>query len=221
MDTYVTIYHNLLNQNNPSKNQSDTMEILKHPMGPYQTNCYIVRIDGKEIIIDPGVGATGWVIANVTHPVAILNTHGHFDHVWSNQELKEKLKIPLYTPKDDVFLLQNSSWMADLPPSFPDVEVQGDQEYNIEGIEVKFHHFPGHCPGCSMIEIGDVMFSGDFLFHNSIGRYDFPYSSPVDMKKSLEKMRLMKEDKTLYPGHGESTTLFHEQRNVDYWLRML
>lgn len=197
------------------------MEILKHPMGSYQTNCYIVRIDGKEIIIDPGVDATNWVMEHVTRPIAILNTHGHFDHVWSNQELKEKLNIPLYTPKGDVFLLTNSTWMPDLPPSFPDVEVNGDQTYNLEGIEVKFHHFPGHCPGCSMIEIDNVMFSGDFLFQNSIGRYDFPYSSSEDMKKSLEKMKLLQENKTLYPGHGEKTTLFHEQRNVDYWLNRL
>ncbi len=197
------------------------MTILKRPMGEYQTNCYIVRIEDKEIIIDPGMGATQWVMANVTNPIAILNTHGHFDHVWSNQELKEKLNIPLYTPKGDVFLLQSSTWMPSLPPSYPDVEVEGDATLEIEGITVKFHHFPGHCPGCSMIEIGEVMFSGDFLFQNSIGRYDFPYSNAHDMKKSLEKMTRMREDKTLYPGHGDSTTLFREQKNAPYWLGML
>lgn len=197
------------------------MTILKRPMGEYQTNCYIVRIEDKEIIIDPGMGATQWVMANVTNPIAILNTHGHFDHVWSNQELKEKLNIPLYTPKGDVFLLQSSTWMPSLPPSYPDVEVESDATLEIGGITVKFHHFPGHCPGCSMIEIGEVMFSGDFLFQNSIGRYDFPYSNAQDMKKSLEKMMQMREDKTLYPGHGDSTTLFREQKNAPYWLRML
>lgn len=197
------------------------MEILRQPMGPYQTNCYIVKTQGKDLIIDPGVGATEWVLKNVTNPIAILNTHGHFDHVWSNHELQTKLNIPLYTPQGDVFLLQSSEWMPDLPPSFPDVEVKGDQTFNLEGIEIKFHHFPGHCPGCSMIEIEDAIFSGDFLFHDSIGRYDFPYSSPDEMKKSLEKMRLIPYDKTLYPGHGETTTLSHEQRNVDYWLRRL
>jgi hydroxyacylglutathione hydrolase len=197
------------------------MEILRQPMGEYQTNCYIVKIDDKELIIDPGMGATAWVLANVTNPIAILNTHGHFDHVWSNQELKEKLNIPLYTPKGDIPMLTGSSFMPDLPPSYPDIEVVGDATFNLMGITVKFHHFPGHCPGCSMIEIEDVMFSGDFLFHNSIGRYDFPYSSATDMKESLEKMKLMTEDKTLYPGHGGSTTLFREQKNADYWLRML
>ena len=197
------------------------MEILRQPMGPYQTNCYIAKIDGKDFIIDPGVGATQWVLDNVTNPIAILNTHGHFDHVWSNDELQSKLNIPLYTPQGDTFLLSSSEWMPDLPPSYPDVEVIGDQTFDFDGVQVKFHHFPGHCPGCSMIEIEDVMFSGDFLFHDSIGRYDFPYSSPEDMKKSLMKMSSMKENKTLYPGHGNSTTLFHEQHNVGYWLQRL
>ncbi|MGB6020444.1 MAG: MBL fold metallo-hydrolase, partial [Sulfurimonadaceae bacterium] len=64
------------------------MQIKVQPMGMYQTNCYIVTVDGKDFIIDPGVNATEWVKANVTNPVAVLNTHAHFDHVWSNQEVK-------------------------------------------------------------------------------------------------------------------------------------
>ena len=187
-------------------------------MGPYQTNCYIVTDNGADIIIDPGVDATAWVKANVTNPVAILNTHGHFDHVWSNQELKEHFGIPLYTPKGDVMLLQKSNWMPGLPPSSPDVEVEGDVTYTLGGIEVKFRHFPGHCPGCSTIEIGDAMFSGDFIFNRSIGRVDFPYSSPEAMKKSLKKFLKIDYDKKVYPGHGAATTIKAEQRNVPYWL---
>jgi len=190
-------------------------------MGDYQTNCYIVKMDGKEIIIDPGMGATEWVMANVTNPIAILNTHGHFDHVWSNSALQEKLGIPLYSPKGDMMLLQNSTWMPGLPPSTPDVEVDGDQTFDIGGIEVKFHHFPGHCPGCSMIEIGDVIFSGDFLFEGSIGRWDFPYSDGEAMRQSLKKFAGWTVDKPLYPGHGNPTSVAAEQRNVDYWLRVV
>jgi hydroxyacylglutathione hydrolase len=197
------------------------MQIKSKPMGPYQTNCYIVTVDGKDIIIDPGVGAAEWVKANVSNPVAILNTHGHFDHVWSNQELKEYYNIPLFTPKGDVMLLQKSGWMPDLPPSYPDVEVEGDQTFDIDGISVTFRHFPGHCPGCSVIEIGDAVFSGDFIFHNSIGRVDFPYSSPEAMKESLEKFRQIDYDKKVYPGHGGPTTIKAEQRNVPYWLKAI
>ena len=197
------------------------MKIKIQPMGVYQTNCYIVTADGKDFIIDPGVNATEWVINNVTNPVAILNTHGHFDHVWSNAELQEKLKIPLYTPKGDVMMLRDSSWMPDLPPSTPDYEVEGDAEIDFDGVKVKFRHFPGHCQGCSTIEIGDAMFSGDFIFDRSIGRTDFPYSSPEDMKKSLEKFKQLDFDKIIYPGHGEKTTIKQEQQHADYFINSL
>jgi len=197
------------------------MTIKVQPMGVYQTNCYIATVDGKDFIIDPGVNATEWVLANVTNPVAILNTHGHFDHVWSNAELQTKLEVKLYTPRGDVPLLTASEWMPDLPPSTPDVIVNPDEELDISGVKVKFRHFPGHCPGCSMIEIEDAMFSGDFIFERSIGRTDFPYSSPTDMKKSLEKFKLLDFDKTLYPGHGGTTTIKQEQQHSDYWINSL
>ncbi|MFA6196638.1 MAG: MBL fold metallo-hydrolase [Sulfurimonas sp.] len=197
------------------------MKIKVQPMGVYQTNCYIVTVDGKDFIIDPGVNATEWVINNVTNPVAILNTHGHFDHVWSNAELQEKLKIPLYTPKGDVMMLRDSSWMPDLPPSTPDYEVEGDAELDFDGVKVKFRHFPGHCQGCSTIEIGNAMFSGDFIFDRSIGRTDFPYSSPEDMKKSLEKFKKLDFDKIIYPGHGGTTTIKQEQQHADYFINSL
>ena len=197
------------------------MQIKKQPMGPYQTNCYIASVDGKDFIIDPGIDATEWVIKNVTNPVAILNTHGHFDHVWSNDELQKKLNIPLYTPEGDVMLLSESSWMPDLPPSTPDVKVKPNEVFDFDGVKVHFHHFPGHCPGCSMIEIADIMFSGDFIFEKSIGRTDFPYSSPNDMKDSLQRFKKLNFDKTLYPGHGNHTSIKQEQQYADYWINSL
>jgi len=197
------------------------MQIKVQPMGIYQTNCYIATVDGKDFIIDPGVNATDWVLANVTNPVAILNTHGHFDHVWSNAELQKKLGLQLYTPKGDIPLLQDNSWMPDLPPSMPDVAVQGDEEFDFGGVKVKFRHFPGHCPGCSTIEIEDAMFSGDFIFERSIGRTDFPLSNPSDMKKSLQRFKTLDYDKKIYPGHGNSTRIKQEQKYTDTWIATL
>jgi len=194
------------------------LDIKVRAMGMYQTNCYIVTIDSKDIIIDPGVDATSWVKQNVTNPIAILNTHGHFDHVWSNAQLQKELKIPLYTPKDDVMFLSNSTWMPDLPPSKPDVEVKPDEIFEIEGVKVEFKYFPGHTPGCSTIEIEDAMFSGDFIFFQSIGRVDFPYSNPQDMVKSLKKFQQLQYDKTIYPGHGTTTTIKAEQQHTPYWI---
>jgi len=197
------------------------MQIKTQAMGVYQTNCYIVTIDDKDFIIDPGVDATQWVINNVSNPVAILNTHGHFDHVWSNAELQKKLNIPLYTPEGDVMLLTGSNWMPDLPPSTPDIQVKPNEEFIFDGVKVKFRHFPGHCPGCSTIEIENAMFSGDFIFERSIGRTDFPYSSPQDMKESLKRFKELDYDKTIYPGHGGTTTIKQEQQYADYWINSL
>jgi len=187
-------------------------------MGPYQTNCYLVTIDGKDLIVDPGVNATEWVLSQVTNPVAILNTHGHFDHVWSNAELKEKLNIPIYCPAADAFMLASDPLGQGMPPSTPDVKVRGDENLQIEGIEVRYRHFPGHTPGCSVIEIGDAWFSGDFLFRDSIGRWDFPYSSAEQMLRSLQKAAAIEGDYTLYPGHGPTSTLKRERRNIPFWI---
>ena len=197
------------------------MNIKVQAMGDYQTNCYIVTKDGKDIIIDPGMNATEWVKKNVTNPIAILNTHGHFDHVWSNAQLQHDLRVKLYTPKDDAMMLKSSSWMPDLPPSIPDILVVANEELTIEDIKVKFRHFPGHTPGSSTIEIDDAMFSGDFIFKRTIGRTDFPYSNPQDMKKSLQKFQELDFDKTIYPGHGQTTTIKDEQKYAPYWIQQL
>ena len=197
------------------------MQIKIQPMGMTQTNCYIVTIDKKDIIIDPGMGATKWVIDNVTNPIAILNTHGHYDHVWSNAELQKALKIPLYCPKDDTFMLQKCPLGQPTPPSKPDYTVVGDEKLTIEGVELQYRHFSGHTPGCSIIQIKDVWFSGDFLFQQSIGRWDFPFSSGEAMVKSLEKAMKIEGDYTVYPGHGLSTTLKTEQRVMPYWIEQV
>ena len=197
------------------------MQIKIQPMGMYQTNCYIATIDGKDFIIDPGVDALEWIEQNVTNPVAILNTHGHFDHVWSNAKVQKTLNIPLYTPKGDLEMLKQSDWMKDLPPSVPDVVVDDTQEFDFDGVKVKFTHFPGHSPGCSVIEIGDVMFSGDFIFERSIGRTDLPYSNPDDMRESLKRFKSLDYDKVVYPGHGNPTTIKQEQQYADYWIESL
>jgi len=197
------------------------MNIQIQPMGPYETNCYIVTIDNKDFIIDPGVGATKWVLQNVTNPVAILNTHGHFDHIWSNDELSKELNIPLYCPKDDCFMLENDPLGRGAPKSFPDFEVEHDQKIVLEGVEFTFHFFPGHTPGCSAIQVENTLFTGDFIFSGSIGRVDFPFSSPEDMKKSIHKVLAWEEDFNIYPGHGGRTTLDRERHSLNSWLNYI
>ena len=194
------------------------MKILSRPMGPYQTNCYLVESEEGTLIIDPGVGATEWVLSRAKTPLAILNTHGHFDHVWSNAELKEKLGIPILCPEQDAFMLAADPLGQGMHPSTPDRLIRGDERLEIGGIPLRFRHFPGHTPGCSVIEIGDVWFSGDFLFRDSVGRWDFPYSSAEEMARSLQKALEIQGDFRILPGHGPETTLSREKRNIPFWI---
>ncbi len=193
------------------------MKLNFKPCGDLGTNCYILSTKSGDIIIDPGMNAASFVLENAKNPIAILNTHGHYDHVWSNKELKEKLNIPIYIHKEDAFFLERDIFGLGVPTSEADFLCEEGIMVDIKGVEVKFMHFPGHTPGCSMIEIGDFIFSGDFIFKNSIGRSDLPYSSDEVMLKSLKKFRELDFDKKLYPGHGESTTIKNEQKNTDYF----
>ncbi len=99
-----------------------------------------------------------------------------------------------------------------------DYKVSGEEYISIEGIKIKFRHFPGHTPGNSIIEIDDIWFSGDFLFKDSIGRWDFPYSSSKEMVESLKKVLKIKKNYKLLPGHNESSTLANEQKNIPLWI---
>jgi glyoxylase-like metal-dependent hydrolase (beta-lactamase superfamily II) len=197
------------------------MTIKSQAMGSYQTNCYIVTIDDKDLIIDPGMDATQWVIDNTTNPIAILNTHGHFDHVWSNAQLKSKLNIPIYCPKDDCFMLEDDPFEQGTPSSIADFKVEHDESITLDGIDIKFHFFPGHTPGCSAIQIKNTLFAGDFIFQGSIGRVDFPYSNPNDMKDSIKKVLNFKDDLVVYTGHGNPTSLFLEKVSLNNWLNYL
>ncbi len=199
------------------------MGIKIQPMGDYQTNCYIVTVNDKDFIIDPGVNATKWVLQYAKNPIAILNTHGHFDHVWSNKELSDKLNLKIYTPKDDNFMLEKDPYGLGMPPSCADILVEPDQEFDFDGIKVKFHHFPGHTPGCSAIELDGNLFTGDFIFNGSIGRTDFPFSSSEQMKQSIDKILAWDRTKDIriYPGHGSSTSLKREVDSLISWKNYL
>lgn len=206
------------------------MEILKKSFGIYETNCYIVKTNYGDFIIDPGVNSTKWVLENIKDPLAILNTHGHFDHIWCNAELKKNLNIPILCPKEDSFMLESDCFNLGLTPCPADILVKNDEKFyfnknglnkNNNGICIEFMFFPGHTPGSSMIKINNHIFSGDFIFKRSIGRTDFPYSSKKNMLESLKKIKNIGYDMPLYPGHGDNTTIKNEQKNIDVWIKTL
>lgn len=199
------------------------MKQLVKPMGRgYQTNCYILIQNDKSLIIDAGIDATDWVIANAPNPVAILNTHGHFDHIWSNSALQEKLNIPIYIHKLDEPMLRADPYALGTPPSKADVLVENEEWISLDGFKFRFVHMAGHTEGCCMIEFEDRIFSGDFLFDGTIGRYDFPHSNEDHMRESLERfMREFTTDKPIYAGHGNATSVMAVRRFVPRFIAMI
>ena len=136
-------------------------------------------------------------------------------------ELKNELKIPVYINKFDAFMCESDIFGYMKNTFVPDVLAQGDESFVVGDFSFKFHHFPGHTPGCSMIEIEDAMFSGDFLFKGSIGRWDFPYSDKNEMLESLKKCKNLKGDFALYTGHGAISTLKDERASLDRWIQIV
>ena len=197
------------------------MKILKKEFGMAVTNCYILDSGNEQIVIDPGEGAYEWVMENTTNLKAVFNTHGHYDHVFDNYKFNE-IGAEIYIHVSDAFLLDKNLAMMLKQSSKADVLAKDGDEFEVGKFRVKFHHFPGHTPGCCMLEVAcdgeKVMFSGDFLFKDTIGRFDFPYSNADDMRESLLKIAKFKDEFTLYPGHSGSTTLQTELKNIEYYL---
>ena len=195
------------------------MQILKRAFGEYVTNCYILKGERGDLVIDPGQGSFDWVMQNTGKIAAVLNTHGHFDHVYDDAKL-QRTGAKIYIHEEDAFMLRADPFETMPEPIEADVLVKGqEQSFEIAGFNVKFSLFAGHTPGSCMIEAGGAIFSGDVIFKGSIGRWDFPFSSGAQMRESLHKILQIKGDFTLYPGHGPNTSLAAERQNLKYFLQ--
>ena len=196
------------------------MQILKRAFGEYVTNCYIVKGEQGDLVIDPGQGSFDWVMQNTGKIAAVLNTHGHYDHVYDDAKLR-RMGAKIYIHESDAFMLRADPFET-MPESIEaDVLIKGqEQSLEIAGFNVKFSLFAGHTPGSCMIEAGGVIFSGDVIFKGSIGRWDFPFSNGAQMRESLHKILQIEGDFTLYPGHGPNTSLQAERQNLKYFLQL-
>ena len=196
------------------------MQILKKAFGEYATNCYILKGEQGDLVIDPGQGSFDWVMQNTGKIAAVLNTHGHFDHVYDDAKL-QRAGAKIYIHEEDAFMLRADPFETMPEPIEADVLIKGqEQSLEIAGFNVKFSLFAGHTPGSCMIEASGVIFSGDVIFKGSIGRWDFPFSSGEQMRESLHKILQIKGDFTLYPGHGTNTSLAAERQNLKYFLQL-
>lgn len=201
--------------------------IKKLILGSMQTNCYVVYNENKEcFIIDPG--ANGQKVAkflteNELSLLAILLTHGHFDHIGAVDYLYEKYHCPIYTHFESIELIQNPKLNLstfETPMTLHAPLTEAKEYFKIAHWDIQWLLLEGHCQGSSMIYVKDenALFSGDVLFAGSIGRFDFPTSSTQQTKKTLQAIKKMDFDARLLPGHGEESTLQYEQMH-NYYLK--
>ena len=191
-----------------------------HIVGPAPlcTNTFLLVTDaGHAVAIDPAADASLYeqaleqTGAKLTH---ILCTHGHYDHVGAVKQLREKWGCKVYLDPADA--KGNSS----LPMTDSDSGYVDGGEIKVDELTFKTWHTPGHTPGSWVILCGDMFFTGDTLFHGSIGRTDLPGGSMMQMEESLQKLlELPVPDKArVLPGHEAFSTMADEKRH-NYYLR--
>ncbi len=205
------------------------MKIKKFSVGILGTNCYLVsNEETKEmVIVDPG-GVSKRMMAYIQEeglkPQAILLTHGHFDHIMGIDALLEAWEMPVYVHEDDedamndIYLNQSKSYTSGY--TYEGAEyVQDGQELELIGETFRVIHTPGHTKGgvCYYVEAEGVLFSGDTLFQNSVGRTDFANSSTSGLIRSIrERLFELPEETLVYPGHSGETTIGHEKKYNPY-----
>ncbi len=200
------------------------------PQGIFAVNCYLVVSDaGNAALIDAPEGAERILAAAEKNGVKIkkiLLTHGHCDHIESLAGLASATGAEVYIHEMDAGKLTDS--YTNLSQFFSEYLEKPAESYNgavclSDGDNVKLDeltftvlHTPGHTSGSVCYVIGDVIFSGDTLFKNSIGRTDMPDGNQITLFESLKRLENFRgehEDYRLLSGHGSETTLVREKNN--------
>lgn len=184
--------------------------------GEYKTNCYLAEnSDTKELlIVDPGADAELIIgaVGNRT-PVAVLITHGHFDHFSAADEICERYHIPLYIHELDAAKLTDAkanesvTFGFHVTVSVRPVTVTDGQRLTLGGMEIFVLHTPGHSRGgvCYVMPEDHGMFCGDTLFYGGYGRHDFGDGNFAQLKQSLRMLMNLHPRVKAYPGHGQAT----------------
>ena len=200
------------------------LKIGRIVMGMCQTNCYFVYPEGKSevILLDPAdrgdyiyhsLKDKGFTVA------AILLTHGHFDHIWGLEELKELSGAKVYAYEEEKEVCENASVNVSKGAGRPceitaDEYVKDGATISVAGMSCQLIATPGHTKGscCYYFEEEGILISGDTLFQESVGRTDLPTGSMSALVRSVkEKLMVLPADVKVYPGHGESTTIGYEK----------
>jgi len=200
------------------------MKIITKSVGVLSANCHIVIEGDEAVVIDPG-GNPELIYPHIKGKKLryVIDTHGHYDHISANNDLKAHFDTRLAASKDELAVLVtpglNLSIMVDAPfiSIVPDILLYDGDTLGFGPHTIEIIHTPGHTRGSICIKIGEVLFSGDTLFYHSIGRTDLPTGSFDELKKSIiTKLYTLPDDTHVYTGHGNDTYIGEEKRYNEF-----
>lgn len=194
-------------------------------LGPIGTNCFIAWRQGSDrcVVVDPGAEADRVLDTLRERGLAadaVLVTHCHWDHIGAVPAVARALGVPVYMSALEAQVLENPADYAPAQfgpyePYSPDVLLEGNESFTLAGIEFATLHLPGHSPGTIgflVREPAPVLFVGDVIFQDSVGRFDLPFADGPTLFASIRGMfDLLPDETVLHPGHGPSTTIGRER----------
>ena len=207
------------------------MKIVKFTFNPIQENTYLVTDEkGNAVVIDPGCYfeeerqlMRDYIAKNNLQLRAILNTHGHLDHIMGNDFMKREYGVDLYLHEKDIPTLKMGELSANLyglsafvPSPEPDVLLKDGETLTFGDISFEVIFGPGHSPGHVAFynQKDGVLINGDILFKGSYGRVDLPGGNFEELKHTItQKMFALPDDTIVYTGHGDETTIGEEKKN--------
>ena len=206
------------------------MKVKLFVVGDMQENTYFI-IDKKLkecIVIDPG-SEPDVLIEYIKKKDLILKyivlTHAHFDHIGACNNLKKEFNVPIVIANGEEDIIKNcennlSVFYGDNLEIDPDIILSDFDTLSFANFNFLCISTPGHTPGsaCFYFEKQKIIFTGDTLFYETIGRTDFSYSDTNKMLESIKKLKNLPKETVVYPGHGKKTSIEHEIKNNIYMI---
>ncbi len=197
------------------------MQIKTLSLGAIETNCYLISTDKAAIVIDPGFKnneVEEFLLKNSSKERAILLTHAHFDHIGAAPYLRTSTETKIAIGEEENSALSNKTFNlsdmfgAQLPEFSADILLNDNQIFYVGDIEIKVIKTSGHTLGGVCYLVDNILFSGDTLFFESIGRTDFPNGDFSALSASIKKLYTLPNDTVVLSGHGPKTTISHEKQ---------
>lgn len=192
--------------------EDDQLRMRKVVVGELENNVYVVACarTGQAAIVDAADEPdTIEAALGDVEPVAILTTHGHYDHVGAAAEMRDRLAVPFCIHPAD----------AALAGIAPDVALEDGETINIGELRLDLIHTPGHTPGSMCLALPGHLFTGDTLFPGGPGATRRPESSfPTIIESIRDRLFTLPDGTVVYPGHGVDTTIGAERPNLENWI---